>query len=64
MMENEGIPRVTAWCAADSIGSRKVLEKSGMQLVTTEKSGLTVGDQVYDKLIYEYSNNASDRQIK
>ena len=64
MTENEGIPRVTAWCAADNIDSRKVLEKSGMQLVTTEKAGLTVGDQVYDKLIFEYCNNASDRQIK
>ena len=45
---------VTAWCAAENISSRKVLEKSGMQLVNTEKGGLTVDGRVYDKLIYEY----------
>ncbi len=33
LTENEGIPCVTAWCAAENIGSGKVLEKAGMQLV-------------------------------
>ena len=54
LTENEGIPCVTAWCAAENIGSRRVLEKAGMRLVHTEKDGLTVGDRVYDKLTYEY----------
>lgn len=54
LTENEGISRVTAWCAADNAGSRRVLEKSGMQFVRSEKDGLKVGDKVYDKLIYEY----------
>jgi len=54
LTENEGISCVTAWCAAENEGSKRVLEKSGMQLVNTEKDGLTVGDRVYDKLIYEY----------
>ena len=54
LTENEGIPRVTAWCAAENTGSRRVLEKAGMKLVGTEKDGLAVGDRVYDKLIYEY----------
>ena len=54
LTENEGIPCVTAWCAAENGASRKVLEKSGMQLVRTEKNGLTVGDRVYDKMIYNY----------
>jgi RimJ/RimL family protein N-acetyltransferase len=54
LTENEGIPCVTAWCAAENTGSRRVLEKSGMQYVCTEVNGLTVGDKVYDKLIYEY----------
>ena len=53
LTDNEGIPRVTAWCAAENIGSQRVLEKAGMKLVRTEKDGLTVGDKVYDKLIYE-----------
>ena len=51
---NEGIPCVSAWCAAENIGSKRVLEKAGMKLVRTEKDGLAVKDRVYDKLIYEY----------
>ena len=54
LTENEGIPCVTAWCAAENIGSQKVLERAGMKLVRTEKDGLKVGDRVYDKLTYEY----------
>lgn len=54
LTENEGISCVTAWCAAENTGSKRVLEKSGMQLVRTEKGGLRVGDRVYDKLFYEY----------
>lgn len=54
LTENEGISVVTAWCAAENAGSARVLEKSGMQLVRTEKGGLTVGDKTYDKLIWEY----------
>ena len=54
LTENEGIPCVTAWCAAENTASRNVLEKAGMRLVFTEKNGLTVGENVYDKMIYEY----------
>jgi ribosomal-protein-alanine N-acetyltransferase len=45
---------VTAWCAAENIGSRKVLEKAGMKFMRTEKNALAVGDRAYDKLTYEY----------
>ena len=54
LTENEGISCVTAWCAAENIGSQKVLEKAGMKFLCTEKNALTVGDSVYDKLTYEY----------
>ncbi|MBR4500827.1 MAG: GNAT family N-acetyltransferase [Clostridia bacterium] len=54
LTENEGIGCVTAWCAAENIGSRRVLEKSGMRLVDTEKDGLPVGGRTYDKLNFEY----------
>ena len=54
LTENEGISCVTAWCASENAGSRRVLEKSGMQLVRTDRDGLTVGDMKYDKLIFEY----------
>ena len=53
LTENEGISCVTAWCAAENIGSQKVLEKAGMQLVRIEKDGLAVGGSIYDKLTYE-----------
>ena len=54
LTENEGIPRVTAWCAAENLGSQRVLEKCGMRLVNIEKGGLVVDNNVYDKMIYEY----------
>ena len=54
LTENEGIPCVTAWCAAENIGSKKVLDKAGMQFVRMEKDGLKVGDRTYDILHYEY----------
>ena len=58
LTENEGIPCVTAWCASENAGSQKVLEKAGMQYICTEKNALSVGDKVYDKLVYEYRGQA------
>ncbi len=54
LTENEGIDCVTAWTAGENTGSRRVLEKCGMQLAAVEKDGLKVGDRTYDQLIYEY----------
>ena len=54
LTEDEGISCVTAWCAGENAASSRVLEKAGMKLVQTEKSGLTVGDNTYDRLKYEY----------
>ncbi len=54
LTENEGISCVTAWCAAENAGSKRVLEKSGMQLVRSEKDCIETGGRTYDKLIYEY----------
>ena len=54
LTKNEGIRCVSAWCAAENIGSQRVLEKAGMKLVSKEKDGLKVGDSVYDRLIYQY----------
>lgn len=54
LTENEGISCVTAWCAAENIGSLRAMEKAGMKLVRTEKGGLAVEGRTYDKLYYEY----------
>ncbi len=54
LTENEGISRVTAWCASENAGSRRVLEKAGMRLAGVEKDGLNTGGGTHDKLIYEY----------
>ena len=52
LTENENIGCVTAWCARENLGSSRVLEKAGMQLVRTEPGGVAVGDRRYDKLVY------------
>lgn len=54
LTDNEGISTITAWCAADNIGSSKAMENAGMKLVRTEKDGLEINGKVYDKLTYEY----------
>ena len=54
LTENEGISRVTAWCAAENAGSKRVLEKAGMQLFDVVKGGLIIDGKAYDKLIFEY----------
>ena len=61
LTENEGISCVTAWCAAENTGSRKVLEKAGMKHVRTEKEGLTVGGTTYDKMIYECKQDGTGK---
>ena len=50
----EGIRRVNAWCAADNIASRRVMEKCGMVFTRTEPHGLTVHGKPYDKLHFLY----------
>ena len=52
--KDQVISCVNAWCAAENIGSKRVLEKAGMKQIRTEKDVLVVEDKVYDKLIYEY----------
>ena len=54
LSENEGIPCIKAWCAAENIGSKRVLEKAGMTYVNTEKNGIEVNGKTYDKLNFEY----------
>ena len=43
-----------SWCAAENIGSGKVLEKAGMRLVRAETGSLRAGEKVYDKLIFGF----------
>ena len=50
----EGIARVTAWCASDNIASKRTLEKAGMRLSAVETGGLEVDGQRYDRLDYAY----------
>jgi RimJ/RimL family protein N-acetyltransferase len=54
LSENENIPCIKAWCAAENIGSKRVLEKAGMTYVSTEKNGIDVNEKTYDKLNFEY----------
>lgn len=53
LTQQEGIRLVKAWCAADNIGSRRIMEKAGMQLTSTEEGALEIDGKKYDKLNYE-----------
>ena len=57
LTEEEGIRSVIAWCADENIGSQRVLEKAGMRLKAAEKDGLVIGENIFDKLTYEYRGN-------
>ena len=56
----EGIARVTAWCASDNIASKRTLEKAGMRLSGVDVDGLEFDGQRYDKLDYTYSDQESE----
>ena len=56
----EGIARVTAWCASDNIASKRTLEKAGMRFSGVDVGGLEVDGQRYDKLDYTYSDQESE----
>lgn len=62
LSENEKIGCVKGWCAADNTGSRKAMEKAGMELVRTETAGLTVNGKAYEKLYYERRRNQKNRE--
>ncbi len=55
LTEHENIQTVSAWCASDNVGSRKVMEKAGMKMVRTDKRALEMNGQTYHKLIFDYT---------
>ncbi len=59
LTETEGIGSITAWCAADNIGSKRAMEKAGMVPESIEKDGLKIGDAVFDKLNYVYRSKGA-----
>ena len=60
LTSQEGIARVTAWCASDNIASSRTMEKAGMRLSIIDADGLEVDGQRYDKLVYTYGNQESE----
>ncbi len=62
LTEQEGIETVTAWCAAENIGSMKAMTKAGMKLTAVEKNGLDVDGKTYDKLVFRYSANHAEQR--
>lgn len=53
LTDQEGIRCVRAWCAADNISSRRIMERAGMTLASIEKDALEIDGMKYDKLNYE-----------
>ncbi len=58
LTEKEGIRTVTAWCAADNIGSAKAMAKAGMVQTDTGKDALEINGRKFDKYIFEYSGDS------
>lgn len=55
LTEHEMINTVTAWCANDNIGSRKAMEKAGMEMTGIREKELEVEGKKYDKAVYRYT---------
>ena len=55
LTEHEQIRTVTAWCAAENIGSRKALTKAGMHETGIESGALEIGGVLHDKINFEYT---------
>lgn len=54
MTEDEGITTVTAWCAENNIGSKRAMEKAGMIQTGIENDVLTINNETFKKLNFEY----------
>ena len=54
LTDEEGIQTVTAWCAAENIGSRNAMVKAGMMQTSVEPAALVVGAKRFDKLNFVY----------
>ena len=64
LTENEGISCVTARCALENIGARRVLEKAGMRPASREKDGLAPDGRADDRLVYEYRKGQPEGQLQ
>lgn len=54
LVDAEEIALIKGWCASDNVGSRRVMEKGGMTLSSTEKGALVVGGETFDRLDFVY----------
>ena len=52
-MDQEEIHCIKAWCAADNIGSSRIMESAGMIQDSIEKDALEINERKYDKLNYK-----------
>lgn len=57
LTDNKKIKVVKAWCASNNMGSKKIMEKCGMQLTSVDPSALSINGRTFDKLNYEYRAN-------
>lgn len=60
LMNEENMHAIQAWCAADNIGSKTVMEKCGMKLQSVDAQAIVVGSQIYDRLNYVYRNQKKE----
>lgn len=55
LTRDNGIRTVKAWCALGNIGSKRAMEKCGMQQTGIVHGALKIGDHTFDRLNYEYT---------
>ena len=59
-LKTAGYETIKAWCASDNIGSRRVLEKSGYILKSTDENALNIDGRIYDRLNFEYKEEPDE----
>lgn len=63
LTEQEGVCFVTAWCAADNAGSRRIMEKAGMVCTGAEQGALEIDGQRFDKMDYRYEREERKNSV-
>lgn len=54
---------MTAWCAADNAGSRRIMEKVGMVCTGAVQGALEIDGQRFDKMDYRYEREERKNSV-
>lgn len=54
---------MTAWCATDNAGSRRIMEKAGMVCTGAVQGALEIDGQRFDKMDYRYEREERKNSV-